>query len=628
LLTNTHTFTGSLQVTASTINLNSSKTIIGDDGTYSGNYNTIGFGGTTNGFNRIFASTTTADGLFLVAATGRGIYFRPAAKGSNDVNMLPNGNVGLGVNFILPTATLHISGSGSGSLMQISSTVSSSIFFVSGSGNIGIGTITPSSILDVRTGAGTSGNILNLNNTTGASVSNIVPIRFFAGNTFGGLEQIAAVWGINPNAGANNGGALVFATSADGTATSPTERMRITSGGNVGIGTTPTTGNRFWVSGSSASSSDSSLIVQNSTGAYLLYTRNDGNIGIGTNTPAYALDISGSGFGLNLSGGNNRIYFGAYRALEGSTTGTTLQVGEGYRLIQLQTIAGTSVLNVSSSSKVGIGTTTPDTKLHIYDGTNPLSIKLQRTSVPVFFSDVQTAGTTAGAVWSHNIENTSNGSFTWSGLTNTSYAGSAIILNSDTATSYTTFHTANSANTAPTERMRITGPGNLLVGQSTPDLGANGWQLQGVGGGHTAFQVTNNEAFIFNNRTTGTTFQIDFRTNGVERGSINVTDASTSYATTSDYRIKEDFKDFNGLEKLTNIKVYDFKFKDLDERMDGVIAHELQEVLPYAVYGEKDGVKFQSVDYSKLVPVLVKSIQELSTKLDEATTRIKTLESK
>ena len=62
--------------------------------------------------------------------------------------------------------------------------------------------------------------------------------------------------------------------------------------------------------------------------------------------------------------------------------------------------------------------------------------------------------------------------------------------------------------------------------------------------------------------------------------------------------------------------------------MDGVIAHELQEVIPYAVHGEKDGVKFQSVDYSRIVPVLVKSIQELSTKLEEATTRIKTLESK
>lgn len=122
-------------------------------------------------------------------------------------------------------------------------------------GNVGIGITSPSSILDVRTGAGTSGNILNLNNTTGASASNIVPIRFYAGNTFGGLEQVAAIWGINPNAGANNGGTLVLATSANGTATTPAEKMRITSTGNALIGTTSESGmgsnglkvrNNFW----------------------------------------------------------------------------------------------------------------------------------------------------------------------------------------------------------------------------------------------------------------------------------------------------------------------------------------------------------------------------------------------
>jgi hypothetical protein len=213
--------------------------------------------------------------------------------------------------------------------------------FISASGNIGIGTAAPLSILDVRAGAGTAGSILNLSNTTGAAAGNIVPIRFYSGNTFGGLEQVAAIYGINPNAGTNNGGALVFATSANGTATTPAERMRITSTGNVGIGTSP------------------------------------------------------------------------------------------------------------------------DTKLHLYDGTNPLSLKIHRTTVPVYLSDVQTAGTTAGASWSHNVENTSNGSVTWSGFTNTSYAGSAILLNATTADSYINFFTAAAANTNPTNRMTIDGSGNI-----------------------------------------------------------------------------------------------------------------------------------------------------------------------
>ena len=49
--------------------------------------------------------------------------------------------------------------------------------------------------------------------------------------------------------------------------------------------------------------------------------------------------------------------------------------------------------------------------------------------------------------------------------------------------------------------------------------------------------------------------------------------------------------------------------------MDGVIAHELQEILPYAVFGEKDGKQIQQVDYSKIVPVLVQAIKELNAKL-------------
>jgi hypothetical protein len=169
---------------------------------------------------------------------------------------------------------------------------------------------------------------------------------------------------------------------------------------------------------------------------------------------------------------------------------------------------------------------------------------------------------------------------------------------------------------------------NVLVGQTTGDLGQNGWQLQAAGGGHTSFAINNNEAFIFNNRNSGTTYEIDFRTLGTERGKISVTDSGTSYVTTSDYRVKEDLQEINGLEKVSAIKVYNFKFKDMDVRTDGVLAHELQEVLPYAVTGEKDGTKYQGVDYAKLTPVLVKAIQELNTKLDAANAEIEALKNK
>ena len=57
---------------------------------------------------------------------------------------------------------------------------------------------------------------------------------------------------------------------------------------------------------------------------------NGGNVGFGESDPEYKIDIGGSGSGINLKGGNNRIYFSGYRALEGATDGTLLQIGEGY----------------------------------------------------------------------------------------------------------------------------------------------------------------------------------------------------------------------------------------------------------------------------------------------------------
>ena len=116
---------------------------------------------------------------------------------------------------------------------------------------------------------------------------------------------------------------------------------------------------------------------------------------------------------------------------------------------------------------------------------------------------------------------------------------------------------------------------------------------------------------------TATIKQIRFGKNGSEVGSISTTGSATSYLESSDYRLKEDLQDFAGLDKVSKISVYDFKWKLDKSRSYGVMAHELQEVLPQAVNGEKDAEEMQQVDYSKIVPLLVKSIQELTAKVDK-----------
>jgi hypothetical protein len=70
-------------------------------------------------------------------------------------------------------------------------------------------------------------------------------MQFFCSNTFGGSEAVAAIQALNPNASANNGGALVLAVSSNGTATTPTERLRIDSSGRLLVGTSSARSNFF-----------------------------------------------------------------------------------------------------------------------------------------------------------------------------------------------------------------------------------------------------------------------------------------------------------------------------------------------------------------------------------------------
>ena len=170
-----------------------------------------------------------------------------------------------------------------------------------------------------------------------------------------------------------------------------------------------------------------------------------------------------------------------------------------------------------------------------------------------------------------------------------------------------------------TERMRITSDGNVLVGTTTTDVNTVGVQLRPTGLG---IFVRSGASCLQLNRTTSDGIIASFRTSDVERGSISIAGATTSYNTSSDYRLKEDLKDFNALELLSNIKLYDFAWKLNQSRMYGVLAHELKQIVPYVVFGEKDEInedetiKPQAVDYSKLVPVLVKAIQELKAEND------------
>jgi hypothetical protein len=181
-------------------------------------------------------------------------------------------------------------------------------------------------------------------------------------------------------------------------------------------------------------------------------------------------------------------------------------------------------------------------------------------------------------------------------------------------------HSANSmqfgtTGATPTEAMRITSGGTLLVGAtSIPGAGSSTTGVSLGASGYITAQRAAATVGYFGRSNDGELFA--FYNNTTQVGNISVAASSTSYNTSSDYRLKQDIKDFNGLDLVSKLKAYDYEWKSDKSRSYGVIAHELQSVINYAVTGVKDGKEMQGVDYSKIVPVLIKSIQELKQELD------------
>ena len=105
-----------------------------------------------------------------------------------------------------------------------------------------------------------------------------------------------------------------------------------------------------------------------------------------------------------------------------------------------------------------------------------------------------------------------------------------------------------------------------------------------------------------------------------------LTASSIAFNNSSDYRLKQDIKPIqNPLERLMKLKPKNYRFiADVEDEsccecyFDGFLAHEVQEILPMIVTGEKDDPnQMQQMDYSKLTPICVGAIQELNKKVDE-----------
>jgi hypothetical protein len=195
--------------------------------------------------------------------------------------------------------------------------------------------------------------------------------------------------------------------------------------------------------------------------------------------------------------------------------------------------------------------------------------------------------------------------------------------------------TFNSGNTigssAGTERMRINSSGVVGINQDANSYAqlAVRFNPSGSANNSTGFSVQPDAG------TSGARLIFFYNEAGSGMGSItrNGTSNAVLYNTSSDYRLKDSITPMTGaLAKVQALKPVTWTWKDGGQAGEGFIAHEVQEVVPSAVSGEKDAVdtngnpNYQGMDASYLVATLTAAIQEQQAIITDLKSRIEALE--
>jgi len=421
-----------------------------------------------------------------------------------------------------------------------------------------------------------------------------------------------------------------------------------------------------------SSSPNATLVYSTGSSPIMFYTNGNMIMTLGGGTPSVGgnvlinttsdngakLQVSGTAtFSSSVSATNYKAYLGgltalrtytkaaevelvSYQSVSGypytKTTDLVANADSGaesqFRILTAE-VAGnpTTRLFISSTGNVGIGTTSISgaAKLQVVGGLLAVEPTNGNTDIQILLGrGLSSLGTSAGSGITSKVN------FAFEGSNDNFYQEIGFVTttaNQTRVNSAADFYISTKAAGAssPSEKFRITSGGFVYINTSS-SIDSNNSVLQ------LAFDNNFYRGFGIKATAAGSFAAIYFYNNsGTVQGSITGNGSGLIlYNTTSDYRLKQDFKDYNGLNLVSKIKTYDYEWKYDKSRMYGVIAHELLEIIPYAVYGKKDAINKngeiepQSVDYSKIVPILVKAIQEQTQIIKDLEARIVSLESK
>ena len=424
------------------------------------------------------------------------------------------------------------------------------------------------------------------------------------------------------------------------------------------------TGRILWTSPATTGDIGARIMYQQSTDLMSIGTGGGqifcagSNVGIGTTSPDGILHLDeGAADDCTLicethAGGDSMIRFTQGASDPAWSIGLDASASDGlsiaYKSDGYPSLTTNNLVSVSTDGKVGIGTASPDDLLHVYSGNSGatphssslVNIESDGTAALSFMTTSSNAGTIRWADESDDgkgyIQYNHNGDYMAFGTNGSekmrldssgqvsipsgklkiggySYIGEDLVdadsldIVSD-ITENIIFSGYNTGTSTYSERMRINDSGELLVA-STTWSGIDNATNNGVGIGNGRIIIT---------AGTGTNV-MEFNTNGTgNAGEIAISGSSTTYSTSSDYRLKDVKGSIqNGLERTLALNPVEFAWKSDGTISEGFIAHEAQEIFADAVTGEKDGEEMQGMDYGRITPLLVKAIQELSAEVEQ-----------